>query len=454
MQYSENLHLNLPEDSDPLDVSKLSENFEALDEAVSEAGAIAAEKAFKVGDTLTTWRTDLGENWLLCNGEPFYSAQYPELAAVCPGVETMPELAKRSNSSFGHDVKRYSTDGIHQVLFMQTASYTYGLTVSTDNFATFTTIHATVGGLDAFYVNNKWIMLVGSGSSGNTTVTKFHVADKLDGPWTEYNFSTTPPIANPKHLEFFNGKYYLFGLDQSNKKPVVAMFSDFTFTDLYSFVPQMLSDTLKRTGWNFVRTDSEFVYISFVSSSTGTASIVYVHTQDPATWGQENTVVESSRGYESDYVHYCDGKIIFFIKGYSNGLGAGSYLEYTDNFNSNGHIIRISAKSSDSGSLAFLGGMRGGFYIGLGINLLTIPKPEIDNQAVELGAFSDFIGIADITAKGGSPYWIYGNYLSFSIGGGTASRAMYIPIYAVPSISPPQSYAYIKAKEGPANGNQ
>ena len=33
MRYSENLHLNLPEDSDPLEIDKISENFEVLDGA-------------------------------------------------------------------------------------------------------------------------------------------------------------------------------------------------------------------------------------------------------------------------------------------------------------------------------------------------------------------------------------------------------------------------------------
>ena len=40
MKYSENLHLNLPEDADPLEVSKLSENFEALDKAASAGGLV------------------------------------------------------------------------------------------------------------------------------------------------------------------------------------------------------------------------------------------------------------------------------------------------------------------------------------------------------------------------------------------------------------------------------
>lgn len=82
MQYTENLHLNLPEDSDPLEVSKLSENFEKLDEVARDVGS----GTFKVGDTLSTYRTDLGENWLLCNGDRFDPEQYPELAALMSPV--------------------------------------------------------------------------------------------------------------------------------------------------------------------------------------------------------------------------------------------------------------------------------------------------------------------------------------------------------------------------------
>lgn len=84
MKYSENLHLALPEGDDVLEVSKLSENFEALDGAIKETQAASG---YQIGDTLTTWRTDLGENWLLCNGDWLDSEDYPKLFSVSPGVE-------------------------------------------------------------------------------------------------------------------------------------------------------------------------------------------------------------------------------------------------------------------------------------------------------------------------------------------------------------------------------
>lgn len=45
---------------------------------------IAAGGAFRVGDVLTTARTNLGDKWLLCNGDEFDSSEYPDLANILP----------------------------------------------------------------------------------------------------------------------------------------------------------------------------------------------------------------------------------------------------------------------------------------------------------------------------------------------------------------------------------
>lgn len=53
MRYSENLHLNLPEDSDPLEIDKISENFEVLDGAIKEQSKASGYQVFhlKVNET-------------------------------------------------------------------------------------------------------------------------------------------------------------------------------------------------------------------------------------------------------------------------------------------------------------------------------------------------------------------------------------------------------------------
>lgn len=45
---------------------------------------------YKIGDLKVSMRTDLGEKWLLCNGDPIDAADYPELSQICPQtVENM-----------------------------------------------------------------------------------------------------------------------------------------------------------------------------------------------------------------------------------------------------------------------------------------------------------------------------------------------------------------------------
>ena len=47
-----------------------------------EEGLLATSP--KVGDILTTARTDLNSDWLLCNGDWYDTEQYPELKSMCP----------------------------------------------------------------------------------------------------------------------------------------------------------------------------------------------------------------------------------------------------------------------------------------------------------------------------------------------------------------------------------
>lgn len=56
------------------------------DDGASESipGTATSDDPYKVGDTLTTARTDLGAKWLLCNGDVLDKDQYPELASLFP----------------------------------------------------------------------------------------------------------------------------------------------------------------------------------------------------------------------------------------------------------------------------------------------------------------------------------------------------------------------------------
>ena len=84
--------MNLPEDSDPLEIDKISENFEVLDGAIKEQSKTSG---YQVGDTLTTYRADLGAEWLLCNGESFDPYEYPELDKLRPVSSCLTEGVRR-----------------------------------------------------------------------------------------------------------------------------------------------------------------------------------------------------------------------------------------------------------------------------------------------------------------------------------------------------------------------
>lgn len=81
MRYSENLHLNLPEDSDPLEISKLSENFETLDASVSSIRAPGT----KIGDIVYSMQ-NLEEQsngvWIACDHRAVLVSEYPDLCAL------------------------------------------------------------------------------------------------------------------------------------------------------------------------------------------------------------------------------------------------------------------------------------------------------------------------------------------------------------------------------------
>lgn len=48
-----------------------------------------SENSYKIGDTLTTARTDLGDDWLLCNGDTLNSSDYSVLSQYFTPVSTM-----------------------------------------------------------------------------------------------------------------------------------------------------------------------------------------------------------------------------------------------------------------------------------------------------------------------------------------------------------------------------
>lgn len=211
MEQSQNLKLWLPEDTDPLEVSKLSENFEKLDNFAELADP------FAVGDILSTLRTDLGEDWLLCNGEPFDTETYPELAGMLPG---MGASAKNGSThtlympSGATDTSCYATDGENQLLGFAGSST---MIWSKDNFKTYQTVAAgaTLNQYSRlYYLNGMWFLLT-HGTSGSYAKNVY--LRVFTSPFSAPAKSITLPTAGDGlvptaalGMDYTNGVYYIF----------------------------------------------------------------------------------------------------------------------------------------------------------------------------------------------------------------------------------------------------
>ena len=71
-----------------------------LDNALAILGNVNQfDNRYKVGDTVITTRTNLGNKWLLCNGESIASNDYPELTQTLPtGLCNFKERVQRNEA--------------------------------------------------------------------------------------------------------------------------------------------------------------------------------------------------------------------------------------------------------------------------------------------------------------------------------------------------------------------
>lgn len=72
--------MNLPEDSDPLEIDKISENFEVLDGAVSQSVG-----NYRIGDIIYSSRNLEEETdgvWIACDQREVFVSEYPDLCSA------------------------------------------------------------------------------------------------------------------------------------------------------------------------------------------------------------------------------------------------------------------------------------------------------------------------------------------------------------------------------------
>lgn len=139
--------------------------------------------AYQIGDTLTTARTDLGEEWLLCNGETISEGQYPYLFPLLSS-----NLLNRTIEELDDISETISSGCLGTLVYINGyyITYTYGSTAvkyCTDlKNGTWSTV-SNSGGISVVtnvqWVNGYWII---SGNNGSGAY--FSYSENLNGSWT------------------------------------------------------------------------------------------------------------------------------------------------------------------------------------------------------------------------------------------------------------------------------
>lgn len=194
-----------------------------LDDRVNEIATDGG--AFQVGDTLTTARTNLGEKWLLCNGDIVFANQYPDLVNVLGNKALMlaycmdGKIATSSNSlgyssNKNPSITQIMFDGDSHYVYLADTVYSsssrYGVTMVGDslyNDSGWSTI--STRGYKMWRTNNGYIRRLDS-------YEEYYIGElNTGGSWTSVHYfdqyKYDGGLSNLMYADdfvYFNGKYY------------------------------------------------------------------------------------------------------------------------------------------------------------------------------------------------------------------------------------------------------
>ena len=195
-----------------------------LDDKVNEIATDGG--AFQVGDTLTTARTNLGDKWLLCNGEIVTDTQQPELSNVVEFKSL--QLSFQSNATIANIDEngrtKYSASGLSkapnecQTFFDGTNGYFYqcsawyyditGVRITTSNLTSLgTAAYDAVGYHGRCFRCGDYLI--------QTTQPGYNPLYKLIGGTNWENTANQTGTTNVSCVAYFNGKYYFARQAQS-----------------------------------------------------------------------------------------------------------------------------------------------------------------------------------------------------------------------------------------------
>ena len=207
---------------------------DALQSIVKDGGA------FQVGDTLTTARTNLGNKWLLCNGTQITQTDYPALVGLL-GAKPFNWVSKGTSTTANIDYivnKTTATGDLFLAKSDTRVNNKYSCYYSTD-LLSWQSLKTSDGQFSIWCVNGTWIIAYAT-AIGYPNTAYYYSGENMNFS----NFVTINGISSLSGVAYWNGKYYLNGLDTSLERNNSSMF---IYTDL-SQTPTILHLNISYTG--------------------------------------------------------------------------------------------------------------------------------------------------------------------------------------------------------------
>ncbi|MGM9640560.1 MAG: hypothetical protein ACI3V3_04265 [Faecousia sp.] len=304
---------------------------------------IAVDRAHKVGDILKTVRTDLGDKWLLCNGEIFDKESYPELSAIkkLNPLDTFSDLSESlgtSSSDYPHDA--IYANGYYVIVFRNSDTSELFVMVSQDlvSWSKKTLADTSLTSITYPYIEyeNGEFLVFGPNSSIKAYNFLYHSSDPL-GEWNYVEFAhgiSTNTLHDVTGMAYGNGYYVMLGY-YSNK-----IYLWFTTTLDGSWSRINLSDQTACTGrLRFI--EGTFLF-SYPSGDEKTANICSFTNPAGAIASSPICTMETAySGSNSDIVHV-NGEYIIFA--FSGSLGKDSLLFHANSIDGNWDCIKFSSR--------------------------------------------------------------------------------------------------------------
>lgn len=425
---------------------------------LGELWSLVEEEAVShVGDTIRTYRTDLGENWALCNGEMFDPAEYPALAEVTPSPASLVENKLFRTKALPGEAQSYcEANGYQVITYYSDADANEGTNIaySTDHFETYKTLHVGLSGLTdggeqrsiVRYVNGYWIVahVITNSKIGAITVK---YCETLDGEWVVGAELERKGHGRIYDIWFRDGIYYMStsagneSTSNGHNYPYIVRSDKPAFTNA---VASQLNTTSK-TVYGFVRNDDYCVFVRASSKSAG--EVIYTPASNPL---MATAVSFSFAG--ATLSSTLNGATLTYINGYYV-IASEAYLIYTNNITATSWNVTPLPVHAD----APIGYARGCYFVACHYLHYdgTPPSTTASTAGIMVGT--------DITSSDGWQFVYCGNtdgssnpiptprivpvVSKCSIDYFCDDGVVAVPVYAVPVSDPAPMYEYIKVKE-------